>query len=82
MKSCAGRLIVTQSGPESGYNVDWLYVSHKPAIFSDIVACLPKRIERQGLALVVVVIVVKDSSIGLRFGLKWRALLLPFVFAH
>ncbi|KAH3761898.1 tRNA wybutosine-synthesizing protein 2/3/4 [Pelomyxa schiedti] len=27
--SCAGRIIVTQSGPTSGYNVEWLYVSHK-----------------------------------------------------
>jgi tRNA(Phe) wybutosine-synthesizing methylase Tyw3 len=26
--SCAGRVIITQSGPKSGYGIDWLYLSH------------------------------------------------------
>jgi tRNA(Phe) wybutosine-synthesizing methylase Tyw3 len=26
--SCAGRIIIVQTTPNSGYNVDWLFVSH------------------------------------------------------
>lgn len=41
--SCAGRTIITQSCPTSGYNVDWLYITHDLATVPDALAAIEKR---------------------------------------